>query len=114
MAGRIPYIDKKALIRSVLLKRAMESMKTLTYGQLGKIVSIPTRGPWKPILDLIADEDAPEPDLTYLVVNKKTGYPSQIGRLPAKPPSASQKKRAVEEAQRLIVKYNRNARNPFI
>lgn len=111
----IPYSDKRATIRAALLKRAKDSAKTLTYEQFGKLVGVPTRGPWKPVLDLIAHEETDQglPDITFLVVQKRTGYPGQIGFKRAVPPSADQKARAVAEMQKVIDRYNPGKPNPF-
>ena len=112
----IPYIDKKALIRSELLKCAKaKKMRVLTYAEFGERVGIPTRGPWKPILDLIAREETDQglPDITFLIVTKRTGYPGQIGFKRADPPTPSQKGIALKEIQKVIDRYNPGESNPF-
>ncbi len=112
----IPYINKKALIRNELLKCAKaKTLRVLTYGEFGKRVEIPARGPWKPILDLIAHEEIDEglPDITFLIVAKRTGYPGQIGFKPASPPSAAQKDHAIKEIQKVIDLYNPGSANPY-
>jgi hypothetical protein len=113
---KISHADKKHVIRDGLLKCARaRPLKVMTYGELGAGIGIPARGPWKPILDQIADEEIQlgRPDITYLVVSKKTGYPSQIGRQLAKPPDEKQKMLARHEVQKIINKYNPGASNPF-
>lgn len=92
MVVKIPYIDRKEAIRDVLMDRA-RSGKTITYGGLGKIVGIPARGPWKPILDHIGREGRAkgEPDITFLVINTTYKLPGQIGFKEAKPPTAAQR-----------------------
>lgn len=116
MANRIPYLDKKSLIRNQLLELAKApAMRPMTYTEFGKLVGIPSQGPWKLILDHVADEERVRglPDLTFMVINKRTGYPGQIGGEPAHPPSDAQKRRAKAEFQKLIDRYNPGARNPF-
>lgn len=115
MTGQIPYLDKKALIHGELLKLAKaRPLRTVTYKDFGARFRIPAQGPWK-VLDLIADEDVGQelPDVTYLVINKKTGYPSKIDGKKAKAPSAGQKARAKVEGQKIVAKYNPGAANPF-
>jgi hypothetical protein len=92
---RIPYFDRKASILHVL-KRCAREKRTIFYGELGKEVDIPSRGPWKPILDDIAREETGNgrPDITFLVINKQTGFPGQIGFKPAKPPTSEQRRMA--------------------
>lgn len=116
MARCLPYFEKKAAIRAELLSVATSRpLRTVTYGEFGARVGIPARGPWKRILDLIAEEETAHglPDITFLVVNKSTGYPSQIGFEDARPPSPSQRCAAKREAGKIIAKYNPEAANPF-
>jgi hypothetical protein len=116
MAGKIPYLDKKSAIHSELITLAKaRPLKTITYGEFGVRVGIPARGPWKRILDLIAKEELARglPDITFLVVNKGTGYPSQIGFKDARPPTAAQKAQAKTEGQKIVARYNPDAANPY-
>jgi len=116
MNNRIPYMDKKTMIQRELIKCATASpMEFPTYGAFGPRVGIPTRGPWKRILDHIAEEETAQgrPDITFLLVIKKTGYPGQIGFEAAKPPSAAQRAKAKLEVQKIIAEYNPTATNPF-
>ena len=64
-------------------------------------------GPGKEVLDLISREETRNgrPDITFVLRSKTTGYPSQIGFKPAKPPSETQKAEAGAEAQRIIKAY---------
>lgn len=75
----LPKEDRKAAIRTELLKRA-KAGETITYGALGLLLDGPARGPWKKVLDAIGDEERSEgrPDLACLVVRAATGFPSQI------------------------------------
>lgn len=104
----IPYLDRKDAIRSELIRLA-ENGKTIFYGELGSVVGIPVRGPWKPILDQIGREETARglPDITFLVINKQTGLPGQIGFKPAKPPTADQRKTADETLAAVFGHYRR-------
>jgi len=86
-----------------------------TYTELGRVVEIPPMGPWEPVLDAIAKEceDAGRPDITFLVQNARTGYPSRVSRTTRRNLLPSQKERAREELQRIIDMYNRGAPNPL-
>jgi hypothetical protein len=92
MAGKIPYLHRKGAIIAALTEYARQR-KTIFYRDLGQQVDIPARGPWKPILDEIAREETASgrPDITFLVINKQTGFPGQIGFKPAKPPTREQR-----------------------
>src|ERR1700731_1940980 len=89
MDTKIPYEDREDEIRQALVKMA-KSRKKLDYVKFGELVGIPTEGPWNPVLDRISlkERAAGRPDLTYLVVRKKTGYPQQIEFEPSIKPSA--------------------------
>ena len=80
----------------------------LDYEKFGALVGIPTAGPWNPILDKIslAERAAGRPDITYLVVRKRTGYPIQMG-LYSQPftPSAAQKAIADEVFKEIFAYY---------
>jgi hypothetical protein len=73
------------------------------YGSCG----FGARGPRKEVLDLISRVETRKrrPDVTYVLRNRKWGYPSQIGFMSAKPPSKRQKARAKLEADRIIKAY---------
>ena len=112
----ISYIDKKDLIRSELMKLATaKPIRLLTYGEFGRRVGIPSRGPWKGILDLIAKEekDSGRPDITFLIINSKTRYPSQIGFVDAVPPTEAQKQVARAEFRKIAARYSPGSPNPF-
>lgn len=89
------YGDRKEKIRAILLQHAREG-RTIYYKELGSLVRIPTAGPWKPVLDEISREERSKnlPDITYLVVSKKSGFPGQIEFNPAIPATADQKLKA--------------------
>jgi hypothetical protein len=104
----IHYLDKKDLIRNELTALAKEvPLRCLTYGEFGARVGIPARGPWKKILDLIASEEltADRPDITFLVINSKTGYPGQIDFEPASPPSQAQRRSFEAMLKRIAAHY---------
>jgi hypothetical protein len=106
MATHARYHDRKDEIRKVLEGRA-RSEKTIFYSELGPLVGIPPTGPWKPVLDTISHEDryAGRPDITYLVVSKKTGLPAQIEFKAAKPPLADQKEIALKTIRSVFSYY---------
>ena len=112
----IPYIHKKGVIERELERCANTKPITQpTYTQLGSVVGIPPQGPWEPVLDSIARdfERTKEPDLTFLPQNKRTGYPSRVGRTTRKNLEPWQRQKAHDEMQRIINKYNPGQRNPF-
>jgi hypothetical protein len=45
------------------------------------------------------------PDITFLVINKQTGLPGQIGFKPAKPPTPGQRRIADAEIQKVYGYY---------
>jgi hypothetical protein len=99
--------NRKRLIRVALINCAFDR-KTIFYRDLAPLVGMSAQGPWKPILDEIALEETSQgrPDFTYLVINKQSGFPGQIGFEPAKPPSAKQRKRADEEIAKVFSYYS--------
>jgi hypothetical protein len=113
MAMQIRYIEKRRLIERELERCARATpMERPTYAEFAARVGIPPRGPWQPVLDSIAN-DADKvgvPDLTFLIRNARTGYPSRIGRVTRRQPTDDQKKIAMQE---IIDKYNPRTPNPF-
>jgi hypothetical protein len=108
MDTKIPYEDREDEIRQALVKMA-KRRKKLDYTEFGELVGVPTQGPWNPILDKISLEEraAGRPDITYLVVRKRTGYPIQIEFEPAITPSAAQKAVADEVFKEIFAYYQR-------
>jgi hypothetical protein len=108
MDPKIPHEDREDAIREALVKMA-KRRKKLDYTDFGELVGIPTQGPWNPILDKIslAERAAGRPDITYLVVRKRTGYPIQIEFSPAITPSAAQKAIADEVFKEIFAYYRR-------
>jgi hypothetical protein len=96
VAKTVRYGNRKADILRVLMERAKHGER-ITYGNLGKrIGGIPATGPWKEVLDDLSRDEraAGRPDIIYLVVSSKTGYPSQIDFKDSRVPTAVQKARA--------------------
>jgi hypothetical protein len=108
MDTKIPYEDREDDIRLALVKMA-KGRKKLDYEKFGALVGIPAAGPWNPILDRISlkERAAGRPDLTYLVVRKRTGYPVQIEFTPATKPSAAQRSIADEVFKEIFAYYRR-------
>jgi hypothetical protein len=52
-------------------------------------------------------------DLTFLLRNKRTGYPSVIEGKECKPPSPEQKARAIAVAQQITDTYAPGTSNPY-
>jgi hypothetical protein len=116
MAMQIRYMEKRGLIERELERCARATpMQRPTYTEFGARVGIPPREPWQPVLDSIAN-DADKvgmPDLTFLIRNARTGYPSRIGRVTRRQPTDDQKKIARKKMQEIIDKYNPGTPNPF-
>jgi hypothetical protein len=92
----------------------------LTYGEFNDRFQISghTRS-WanRRMLDAVAAEfrkaTPPKLDLTFLLRNGRTKYPSVIDGKPSKPPTPEQKRRAHEVAQKIIDLYGPSTRNPY-
>jgi hypothetical protein len=105
------------------LKKALEQCvaggrcQFMTYGQFGTRFGFGPRGPRKEELDAVARDFTNSdhlPDLTFLLRNKTSGYPSQIGFRSAKPkPDAQQIAQAIAEAQKIIDMFCPGTRNPY-
>lgn len=91
VGASVRYADRKDRIRDEL-RRCAAAGETITYAGLGRAVGIPAQGPWRPVLDLISREEraASLPDITYLVVNRKTGFSSRFQFKDAQPPTPEQ------------------------
>lgn len=77
MRSSSDYQADKERVRAEL-KRLAHAGKLTYYGVLGNAVGKHARWPlWKNILDEISREE--KPDITFLVLNAATGWPSQIG-----------------------------------
>jgi hypothetical protein len=77
-----PYLEKKELVRCELLKCATaKPMEFPAYSEFGPRVGIPKQGPWKPVLDAIADESdaAGEPDITFVIRIRPRGIQVEWG-----------------------------------
>ena len=66
-------------------------------------------------LNRIADREKSNnrPDITFILKNRRTGYPGQIGGKRAHPPSPEQKQRAKAEMQEIIREYSPCSSNPY-
>jgi hypothetical protein len=104
------YGDRKAAILKVLTAKARQRDR-ITYGELGSEVGIPPNGPWKKVLDEIADDEtaAGRPDITVLVVRKSSGLPGQIDGRPAVPATPEQVVLAVKTTEAVWSYYSREA-----
>jgi hypothetical protein len=116
MRMRMRYLDKRELVRAEFLKCATAApMQFPTYSEFGPRVGIPTQGPWQPVLDAIADEEdaKKEPDITFVIRNKTTGYPSRVGRTTRKTLEPWQKQLAREKVQAVINKVQFGLAQPI-
>ncbi len=116
MVPKIPHSDKKDLIRSELLKCATATpMQFPTFRAFAARVGMPIQGPWKPILDVVSAEERNQglPDITFLLLNRHTRYPMQIGPVRSNDLTPEQRERARREVQKIIDRYNPGAPNPF-
>jgi hypothetical protein len=108
------------------LKLGLEQCVTLgrcrfmTYGEFGREFKLGDHARvWanKKILDEVAVACKEDPkiqlDLTYLLRNAETMYPSVIDGKLSKPPTPAQMVRAREVAQAIIDKFCPGTRNPY-
>jgi hypothetical protein len=112
----MPYLHKKDLIRNELLKCARASpMEFPTCTIFGRRVGIPAQGPWESVLDQISREQTSrgQSDITFLIINKTTGYPSRVGFVTRRKLTPGQKQHAHREVQKVIDQYNPGTPNPF-
>jgi hypothetical protein len=116
MVAKIPHGEKKDRIRGELLKCATATpMQFPTFRAFAARVGMPIQGPWKPILDVVSAEETNQglPDITFLLLNRHTRHPMQIGPVRRNDPTPEQKERARREVQKIIDRYNPGAPNPF-
>lgn len=108
MDTQIPFEDRESDILLALVKLA-KGRKKMNFTQFGELLGIPTKGPWRPILDKISRQEraANRPDITYLVVRKRTGYPGQIDFEISTTPSAVQKAAADKMFKDIFAYYRR-------
>ena len=93
MSAKIPHEYRLDDIRRILIETA-RARATVSYGEMARRLGIGARGPWKPVLDMLARQEisTDRPDLTHLLVNKKTGVSSYLEWQPtATPPTSSQR-----------------------
>jgi hypothetical protein len=91
------------IVRSELQKLASSGRITY-YKELGEIIGKPPRwNLWKSVLDEISYT---KPDITILVLNSKTGWPSQIAyKFTDGKPTDEQKKFAQDELTKVFQRY---------
>jgi hypothetical protein len=108
MDMQISYEDRENDILLALVKLA-KAKKKMNFTQFGDLLGIPTKGPWRPILDKISRQEraANRPDITYLVVRKRTGYPGQIEFEISTTPSAAQRAVADKTFEEIFAYYRR-------
>jgi hypothetical protein len=89
-------------------------MQFPTFRAFAALVGMPIQG-WKPVLEVISAEETAEgrPDITFLLLNRHTRYPMQIGLVQGDDPTPEQRQLARREVQKIIDKYNPGAENPF-
>jgi hypothetical protein len=108
------------------LKRGLEQCVTggrcrfMSYGDFGREFNLGDHARvWanKKILDEVAGAFKEDPkiqlDLTFLLRNAETMYPSVIDGKPSKPPTPAQMVRAREVAQTIIDRFGPGTRNPY-
>jgi hypothetical protein len=92
----------------------------MTYGAFGRRFGLSkhTRS-WanRTVLDAVATALKKDPkiklDLTYLLSNGRTKYPSVMDGKSSKPPSPAQRRRAHQVAQRIINTFAPGTPNPY-
>ena len=87
------YVDRLPHIRAELMLCA-EYGETTSYIRLGRIVGIPTRGPWRGVLDQLSREEtsAGRLDITHLLGSKRTGISSRVEFTDAHKPTIEQRR----------------------
>lgn len=111
----IRLFDRKDEIRDALVAAAQEGAPFPSYEKFGEHIGIWRMRGAKDVLDWIAEEErqAGRPDVTFILHSATTGYPSQIGGSPAKPPSTEQKRIAAAEMRKVIKRYCPGISNPY-
>jgi hypothetical protein len=92
----------------------------MTYGAFAKQYGMSQHArSWanRSVLDTVARALKSDPaiklDLTYLLSNGRTKYPSVMDGKPSKPPTPAQRRRARQVAQRIINEFAPGTRNPY-
>jgi hypothetical protein len=98
----------------------MARCRFMTYSEFGREFNLGGHARiWanKKILDEVAaackEDQKIQLDLTFLLRNAETMYPSVIDGKPSKPPTPIQMLRAREVAQAIIDKFGPGTRNPY-
>jgi hypothetical protein len=102
------YLTDRRNIRCELIRLARAGELTY-YGLLGAKVRKHRQWPlWKRALDEISDDETRKdlPDITFLVLNASTGWPSQIGfESTDNKPTPEQKRKARTELDKVFQYY---------
>jgi hypothetical protein len=96
----------KERIRAVS-KDSTRKRRPIFYGELGELVGLSARGPWKSVLDEIANEETARgcPDVTFLVINKTTGLPGQLDFESTGIPASQKRARVRREHDTIFAAY---------
>jgi hypothetical protein len=107
-------ITRQKLISDALLDYARQGQFPY-YGDLAAKIGMSPQGPWKKVLDAISKQEtaAGRPDITFVLRNRRTGLPGQIGFVAAQNPTMAQRTLARRAAQEVIDLYCPSATNPF-
>jgi hypothetical protein len=104
----VKYRDAKKKVRSELTRLALVGELTY-YGELGEAVGKHKQWPhWGLVLNGISEEENRKelPDITFLVLNSGTGWPSQIDfKRTDGEPSEEQRQRAQLELNKIFRHY---------
>jgi hypothetical protein len=119
MGMRVPakYLNDRKKVRAELIRLASEG--ELTYYQLlGAAVGKHKQWPlWKRVLDEISDDETRKemPDITFLVLNAGTGWPSQIGfESTDSKPTPEEQQKARLELDKVFRRYCPNKPTPTL
>jgi hypothetical protein len=102
----IAFENRIPAIRSELIELAIDG-ETTSYKRLSKIVDMPVRGFWTGVLNQLSREEtaAGRPDITHLVINKKTRVTSHIEFESAHKPTDAQRRRHKEILKEIYAFY---------
>ena len=103
------YVDRIPQIRAELLMCA-EFGEITSYTRLGRIVGVPTRGPWRGVLDQLSREEtsAGRLDITHLIGSKRTGISSRVEFTDAHKPTIEQRRRSQELRTAIWARYKKD------
>lgn len=109
------YLERKDEIKAALIAAAEDGPPFPSYEDFGRPLRLGNMRGSKDVLDWIAieEEEDGRPDITYVLHNRATKYPSYIDGRPANPPSAEQKRKARDVMAEIIKRYCPGAANPY-